>query len=249
MTTATDLQTITASNQVGGCPHYCLYAKVEGKLRITHLPATGSSAPNCPDSSEHLEWVEHRSGPSLPSTASSSGTTIHAGLTSLVEEHPLSTQPASSTSDAINQELMLESTLVWRFEEFVQTARNEQFADGMDSTFASRVHDSILHHGSVAVAAWERMLMRTGNMYETGEELLRQLGLSEHVASKPTRLRVLMDSTTSNDARIRDAASLGLAFLDDPAALPAVRQAYAAEQQPWLRESFNLVIAQLEGSK
>lgn len=141
---------------------------------------------------------------------------------------------------------MRESVLVRYFAAYVQSAQSERFIDGVDSAFANRVHKSIIKHSSVAVAAWERILIRTNNRYETGEELLRQLGLVEPVESKPTRLRVLTGSIKSDDARIRDAASLGLSFLDDPTALPALRAAYSAEHETWLRGNFNLVIDQLE---
>ena len=81
---------------------------------------------------------------------------------------------------------------------------------------------------------WERILLRTDNAYETGEELLRQLGLLKHAQSHNSRLRVLTDSLGNPDPRIRDTASLGLSFLHDPAALPKLRSAYSTDNQETL---------------
>lgn len=154
--------------------------------------------------------------------------------------------PASDTSNAINDELLRESALVKHLTPYVLEARAETFVDGMASAFGGRVCQSIVEHGSVAIAAWERVMERTDNAYETGEEMLRQIGLLEHAPSHGARLRVLTDSMRHEDPRIRDAAGLGLSFLDDASALPNLREAYSAESEPWLRANLEQVIAQLE---
>ena len=153
---------------------------------------------------------------------------------------------AGSTSDAIDQELLREAALVNQFEAFVRRARNERFVDGMGSDFATNVVQSIISNGRVAVAAWDRILIRTGNLYETGEELLRQLGLMRHDPTHQSRLRVLIYNLTSADPRIREAAILGLSFLEDASALAPLRLALSTETDPWLRQDLDAVIHQLE---
>ena len=161
-------------------------------------------------------------------------------------QDPIPYPAGSATSDAINAELLLEAKLVTQFETYVREAKSERFVDGMASTFATRVHQSLINNGHVAVAAWHRILMRTGNLYETGEELLRQLGLLRHESTHQLRLRALTDNLSSTDLRIRDAAILGLSFLEDPSALQALRQARSLETDPWLQEDLDSVIKQLE---
>lgn len=185
---------------------------------------------------EHLLGAEPARG---TSTAASTHPSIHL---------PLDQSAASSTADNIEQELLCESELAMRFTLFVCDAENERFEDGMDSVFANRVRESIVNYGPIAVAAWERVLWRMENANETGEELLRQLGLIEHHSSRARRLRVLKDSLKSPDSRIRDAASLGLSFLDDTSALLALRSAYRRETESWLKENLKLVIDQLMDS-
>ena len=159
---------------------------------------------------------------------------------------PIAVSQTSFSSSAIQTELLRENDLAEEFGYYVRAARNEQFEDGMSSNFANHIHESIRNNGPVAVNAWECVLRRYGNVYETGEELLRQLGLLQHVPSHAIRLDVLLDNLASSDPRIRDAAGLGLSFLDDPNALASLRIAYQSETESWLRRNFSLVIDQLE---
>ena len=195
-------------------------------------------------------WVEVESAiPSIRALiARSVSETSTEGRINPADE-PLRLSPdnsaATSTADAVEQELLRESVLAREFSSFVRDAENERFEDGMDSEFAVRVRESVTTHGSVAVAAWERVLWSAGNVNETGEELLRQLGSVEHPGSRTRRLRVLKDSLRSPDSRIRDAAGLGLSYLDDLSALAALKDAHDRESEGWLRESLKLVIDQL----
>ena len=148
--------------------------------------------------------------------------------------------PAATNSPPPNR------SLLEQLESYVHDARNERFADGMDSTFGHRIYQSIAEHGSAAVAAWERVLLHTGNRNETGEELLRQIGLVQHPPSHDARLCFLTASLKHSEPRLRDAAGLGLSLLDDPSALPALREAHSSESQRWLRDGIRLVITQLE---
>ena len=141
-----------------------------------------------------------------------------------------------------------EDSITSEFELYVRQAGNETFTDGMDSTFANHVHESIRLHGAAAVNTWEEVLRRTGNTYETGEELLRQFGLIKDEGSHQARLQVLVKSLSNSDPRIRDAAGLGLSFLEDPSILPELQEAHSREQEEWLKDNLDLVIQQLDPS-
>ena len=245
MTTTANLLTDVSTVDDRGCQRYYVYSRIADVLGFGELAVPVSSALDCPEYLEHRVWLEHRPG-ILASYGPFSAASDLAHSPYTGSEQPPEVPPVSSTSDAIDKELLREGALVSLFESYVRDASDERFEDGMGSTFAARVHDSVLRNGSVAVAAWERVLLQTGNVYETGEELLRQLGLIDHTPSHYLRLSVLTDSVTSFDKRIRDAASLGIAFLDDPSALPALRVAYSTENETWLKENLKLVIDQLE---
>ena len=136
--------------------------------------------------------------------------------------------------------------LASEFELYIHQAQGETFADGMSSTFTDRVLESIKKHGPAAVRAWEQIVIKTGNTHETGEELLRQLGILMDHPSHEARLQTLANFLEHPDPRMRDAAGLGLSFLDDPKALPLVGKALSQEQELWLKGNLALVIKQLE---
>ena len=231
------------------CPDYASYFNLVGKVIFGHPPATVSGRPGCPEKESYVEWLLSRSHCLLPyrDVPVENHDPLRSPSATARDATP-ALSPTSATGSAINRELLLEAVLVRKLELCVREARDEQFVDGMDSEFASRIHDSIMKHGSVAVWAWERVMLKTGNANETGEELLRQLGLLYDPATHGSRLRVLVDSLALSDPRMRDAAGLGLSFLDDVSALPKLRAAFDVEKNTWLRRNLNLVIDQLEAS-
>ena len=139
-----------------------------------------------------------------------------------------------------------ELELTLEFRNHVHQAQGENFTDGTNSTFSDRIHQSIREHGPIAVRIWEQIIDETGNAYETGEEFLRQLGILRDHPSHEARLQTLANRLQHPDPRIRDAAGLGLSFLDDARALPMLKDAHNREEEPWLKRNFAQVIEQLE---
>jgi HEAT repeat protein len=60
---------------------------------------------------------------------------------------------------------------------------------------------------------------------------------------------LLESSIFRSSARVRDGAALGLAFLDDPHAIPYLKRAIENEKYSELREDMQMVLAQLERSR
>ena len=223
---------------------------VDGGIHLKHLPATVPGRSDSLCKHEHLKWFLWRSPCILPynNSLANDYDSIRSPSFIVRESSPPLASP-SSTRIAIEKEIQLESRLVLEFGLYVRQAQKETFADGTDSIFAERVHESVRKHGATAVAAWERTLRNTNNAFETGEELLRQLGNLVHTPYHRARLRTLTDFITYPDPRIRDAAGLGLSSLDDPSALPKLQEAYSQEREGWLRQNLKLVIEQLESTR
>ena len=59
-------------------------------------------------------------------------------------------------------------------------------------------------------------------------------------------MNLLTDTLKSERERIRDAASLGLSFLEDSSALTHLLDARRNETVPWLMKNLDLVIEELE---
>ena len=128
---------------------------------------------------------------------------------------------------------------------YINAARNERFEDGMESRFSERVRKSILNGGSEAVRAWAHVLTLRDNAHETTEEFLRIIGYLKDQQSHEKRREVLTGMLRRGEPAIRDAAGLGLAALDDPTTLPAVREALDAETEEWVRKGLRQVAEHL----
>ena len=121
----------------------------------------------------------------------------------------------------------------------------ENFADGMESALSRKLHSLIRAHGGEAVGAIGAFIKSGLADAESAEEILRQVGYSEDAATRAARLDLLVDSLFSPSPRVRDAASLGIAGMDDPAAINAVETALANEPTEFIRDSLALVLEQL----
>ncbi len=124
-------------------------------------------------------------------------------------------------------------------------ADDETFHDGMDSEFSRRLRDAIARHGNAAIKTIETFLHDPKSSTEASEETLRVLGDIGDARTHVARLALLLCALESPDARIRDAASIGLVALDDPAAIDGLRRAIEAERSAWLRTNLDLALSQL----
>ena len=126
----------------------------------------------------------------------------------------------------------------------------ETFYDGFDSRFSHGLHSLIDAHGVRAIDALRAYMDSDRANGEYVGEAMKQLGEREDEETHAARLGILTDCLFSvPDAVIRDAVSLGIAAMDDPAALKSVEIALANEPTDFLRYSFTLVVEQLRETK
>ena len=137
-------------------------------------------------------------------------------------------------------------SLYAQFREILREAKGAVFFDGMNSPLAEKTGRIIALNGDCAVEALKRILDKRQNEIESVEEILRQVGLLQDETTRRQRLNLLTGILASREARIRDAASLGLSFMEDPTALSALCAARQAETENWVRTNLSLAIEQLE---
>lgn len=133
-----------------------------------------------------------------------------------------------------------------QFRQAISEAKGEQFFDGIASPLAEATRDIVTVNGPIAVEALQQVLNIQHDELAGIEEILRQIGLLQDESTHQSRLRLLADILASPQEQIRDAAMLGLSFLEDKAALPYLRQALQRESAPWLKKNLEMVIEQLE---
>ncbi len=131
----------------------------------------------------------------------------------------------------------------------VHIASDEVFVDGMESTLSRDMSMLIETYGDLAVTAIEHILGLYYDHVEIVGEILRQLGQIEDSVTHRSRMTALVAHLESSDPRVRDAASIGLAAIDDPAAIEPIREAIGRESSVQLQRNLQLVLDQLQSTK
>ena len=132
-----------------------------------------------------------------------------------------------------------------RIKKAFEKAEEEIFEDGMESAFSEVLKNVIQSHGLLALNELRRVISQEHANIESVGEALRQLGLVGHSPSNTYRRDILSGFLESGVLQFRDAASLGLSFLDDPSAIPAVRTAIEKELSTGVKESLEQTLQQL----
>lgn len=126
-------------------------------------------------------------------------------------------------------------------------AKEEIFEDGMESHFSMNLAGFIKAYGHSAMETIIPIVLSPQSNAEVIAEALRVIGRLNHKSTYRDRLWLLERSLYSDSARIRDGAVLGLAFMDDPMAIPPLKSAIEREKLLALRKDMEQVLAQLEG--
>ena len=125
-------------------------------------------------------------------------------------------------------------------------ARYEVFEEGMDSHFSRCLTSMIEQYGNKAVEVSLDLSVQSGTNSEVAYETMRLFGRIDHPATYKERMNALIRGLRHSVPRVRDGAALGLASLDDPQAIYALREAIAREQCQELWEDMKQVLEQLE---
>jgi HEAT repeat protein len=127
-------------------------------------------------------------------------------------------------------------------------AKEQNFEDGMESEFSKGLLELVKECGADTIEALAPLIIEEKVNPEVASEALRWLGQIEHPVSYRARLWLLERGLRCSSARVRDGAALGLAFLDDPHAIPYLQQAIQQEHVSELRADMEQVLAQLEST-
>jgi hypothetical protein len=133
-----------------------------------------------------------------------------------------------------------------KIRELLKAAKEEIFEDGMESNFTRGLSTLVEQYGADAITTLIRLIEIENRNVEITAETLRWAGRLDHPLSYEARLSLLERSLENDSARVRDAASVALATLDDEHALPALRAAIVREQYAELREDMQQILSQLE---
>lgn len=130
-----------------------------------------------------------------------------------------------------------------------EVGREYFFEDGIGSEFSERLIALIRKYGDDALMELAYLVLYEKVNAEVASEALRWLGYMKHPPSYHHRQWLLEASLQSLSPRIRDGALLGLAYLDDPHAIPYLKHTMSQEQVEELRHDMEQLLAEFESRR
>lgn len=124
-------------------------------------------------------------------------------------------------------------------------AANERFESGVISDFAKDIIAVVYNHGGRAVEEIGALMLSEAGNPLVSAEALRSLGQIAHPTTYRERLWVLQRSLRCSSPITRDGATIGLAWLDDPAAIQALEAAIDRETYVGLKQDMQRLLRQL----
>ncbi|MGH9426414.1 MAG: HEAT repeat domain-containing protein, partial [Terriglobia bacterium] len=141
------------------------------------------------------------------------------------------------------------SRIIQLVEQTVFSAVEEPFEDGAPSRLTESLASFLREFGNDACKAIDQTLESLAINDEVADEVFRFLGSVKHRATHKYRLNLLQRGLQSPSARIRYAAILGLASMNDPDTIPAVTGALQSESSERVRRAVHRLLEQLQNSE
>lgn len=133
--------------------------------------------------------------------------------------------------------------------ELCRSVNNDEYTSQVDPDFYPALSDAFQKWGEQALTAFEYLLEKNQLSSAVACHGTEEMGDIEHPPTHRVRRSFLEKLLSHSSRHLRDAASLGLATLDDPASLPALYQALDMEAFHLLHNRLQQVIDQLEATK
>jgi hypothetical protein len=170
--------------------------------------------------------------------ALSSGTSfiVFEAKTAESDEPPTSTSPGDVLLD--------EEPVADEVSRLFTVAEGEPFEDGVESEFAAELMRLVEAHGETAMAAITSAAHTADP--EVAAEAVRWLSRMDHPPTYLERRWLVESALASEHPIVRDAALIGLSFLNDPHALVYLRRASVRESIAMLKEDMLQLIRDLE---
>ena len=131
--------------------------------------------------------------------------------------------------------------------ELFRKANYDTFEDGMDSNFSNSLNRIIQDYCITAIDALETIIYAEDVNQEVVAEALISAGRMDDKATQHARLAMLERALESPNVCIRDAASIGIGAMDDPAAIGSLQKAIDREQCGLLLQNLKDTLEQLNG--
>lgn len=125
-------------------------------------------------------------------------------------------------------------------------AKDEEFEFGVESALAVHLKEYVDKYRADGIEVLSKVLALPTVSPQVVGESLAILGQIVDSKTYTQRVQILEESLSSNRAAIRRGAIVGLAYLDDPAAMPQLRHALEIERVGWVRNYITATLRQLQ---
>jgi hypothetical protein len=123
---------------------------------------------------------------------------------------------------------------------------DEEIEDGMTAALGETISNLVRLHGSKDIEQLKDLIRSNNLSPSLADHTLRWLGRIKDSTSFDSRLGVLCENLRSKSPVVRDGASLGLAALGSPKAIPHLQKAIQQEKLPGLRADMEQVLRELQ---
>jgi HEAT repeats len=132
-----------------------------------------------------------------------------------------------------------------KLQSLFREGQEEIFEDGMDSEFSKNLLSFLNQYKIAGFDALTSIIISENVNPAMAAQALREIGHINDPVSHRQRRWLLEQALTLPSARVRDGAALGLAFMDDPDAIPSLQDAIEREKITMLRDDMIQVLEQL----
>lgn len=182
------------------------------------------------------------------SSAASKGFVLRVmGFTPTVITGPIEPRIETSSSSAITSYPELKRSVSQQLRNLFEETQDVRFRDGFESKVSKRFGILLRQYGTAAVSALAEIIDLGVPSTDALMETLHFMGRIEEPATKDERFKLLVRELAHGSPVIRDAAAIGLAYLNDGRAIDYLRSAALRETYPELKEDLQQVINELEG--
>lgn len=166
--------------------------------------------------------------------------------------------PAASVSEeqrhdraeTTNAQEIAQADMAEEVENLFRTAQEEDFEDGLDNELTERLLKIVKDYGRPVICEIHHLLINEKVSPESAKEVLRWLGSMDDEDTYGYRSWLLKQALVkSKSPTVRDGANIGLGFMDDPDAIPDLKQAIQKETCVILCEFMKQTLAQLENTQ
>ena len=143
-------------------------------------------------------------------------------------------------------ELLQREGLSGQLDNMAINAREETFRDGFESILSKDLLDFISAHGVSAIKQLRSKILGKVFPSRVAEEAIRWLGLAQDPTSHVARRSFLSEMICNDDYALRDAALVALSDMDDPKAIPVLRESVRHAEPEEFKRDLVSVLDQLE---